>query len=536
MGQVYLARSPGGGMVAPKVIREEITGHREAPARFRREVATVRAVRSSPHTAQLVDASLREPPYWPATEYVPGPTLRQAVSQEGAFTPTACRGLFEAFAVALADVHAYGVTHRDLKPQNVILAAEGTRLIDFGIARGLDDTALTRTGAAPGTPGFTAPEVLPRNETSAAADVFAPDATMAYVTTGRPPFGDGPAEAVSYRAVYEDIDLAGAADSDPGPLALIRDCVAKDPADRPAVSEVVARCAAPADPPLPPTRADPRRPGRHRRPGPKPAPGAGAPPTRRMGRGGPGPGAGGRGGCGGHRRLAGMEGGRRERRHPQGCQRRADAVGHTRTGRSLPVPRAHRGRRSRPTGGVRRRGPLGPLEGPEAGAVGRPGVRPARRGRPVRRFHLDLGPVPLRRLLGRGGLALHERGDPSHGDRREAARRNGIRPHHAPAAGRPGREDPGVSPGLPRNSARDVEVGRLDGGRLPYRDRRPDHVETLRLYGLPRGPLRRLTPSVTHPVSWCRRTTSRATCHRSCRLRRGVPGHAGGLRRFGPGR
>ncbi|KAA6215598.1 serine/threonine-protein kinase [Streptomyces filamentosus] len=256
MGQVYLARSPGGGTVALKVIREEITGQREVLARFRREVATVRAVRS-PHTAQLVGASLDEPPYWLATEYVPGPTLRQAVAAEGAFVPEACRRLFEELAVALADVHAYGVTHRDLKPQNVILAAEGPRLIDFGIARGLDDTALTRTGAAPGTPGFTAPEVLLRNETSAAADVFALGATMAYVATGRPPFGDGPAEAVSYRAVHEDIDLAGVGDRDPELLALILDCVAKDPADRPALAEVIARCSAPAVPVLPPTLVAP---------------------------------------------------------------------------------------------------------------------------------------------------------------------------------------------------------------------------------------------------------------------------------------
>ncbi|MFJ4217686.1 protein kinase, partial [Streptomyces hydrogenans] len=262
MGQVYLARTPDGGTVALKVIREEITEHPEVLARFRREVATVRTVRG-PHTARLVDASLDEAPYWLATEYVPGPTLRQAIAAQGPLGAEAGRTLFAQLARALESVHAYGVTHRDLKPQNVILAAEGPRLIDFGIARGPDDTALTRTGAVPGTPGFTAPEVLLRNETSPAADVFALGATMAYATTGRPPFGDGPAEAVSYRAVHEDIDLPDGTDGTDGPYdlrALIRACVAKDPGERPGTAEVIARCAAPADEALPPTRLDPAPP------------------------------------------------------------------------------------------------------------------------------------------------------------------------------------------------------------------------------------------------------------------------------------
>ncbi|MFJ5934101.1 hypothetical protein [Streptomyces sp. NPDC093071] len=72
MGQVYLARSARGELVAVKVIREEIVGHPEALPRFRREVATVRTIRDA-RTARLVDASLDEPPYWLATEYVPGP-------------------------------------------------------------------------------------------------------------------------------------------------------------------------------------------------------------------------------------------------------------------------------------------------------------------------------------------------------------------------------------------------------------------------------------------------------------------------------
>ncbi|MGW2821597.1 protein kinase domain-containing protein [Streptomyces sp. NPDC001443] len=238
MGQVYLGRSPGGRLVAIKVIRDEITDHPEALARFRREVETARAVRSA-YTANLIDASLDSAPYWLATEYVEGPTLSKAVVEQGPLPVETCRGLFAALAEGLAAVHAHGVTHRDLKPLNVILGAQGPQLIDFGIARGVGQTALTDAGFASGTPGFTAPEVLMRNEVGPAADVFALGATIAYAATGRAPFGVGDSAAVSYRAVHESIDLAG---TDPELAALVEECAAKDPEKRPGLDEVIARC------------------------------------------------------------------------------------------------------------------------------------------------------------------------------------------------------------------------------------------------------------------------------------------------------
>ncbi|MEU5416533.1 serine/threonine-protein kinase [Streptomyces clavifer] len=239
MGQVYLGRSPGGRLVAVKVIRDEISDHPEALTRFRREAATVETVRSA-YTAQLIEASLDASPYWLATEYVEGPTLRGAVEAGGPFPPDSALRLFAALAEGLAAVHVHGVTHRDLKPQNVILSPQGPQLIDFGIARGLDQTFITRDGMATGTPGFAAPEVIRRNAAGPAADVFALGATLAYTVTGRAPFGSGDPSVVSYRAVYEDIDLAGVR---PALAALIRDCVAKDPADRPDPATVIARCA-----------------------------------------------------------------------------------------------------------------------------------------------------------------------------------------------------------------------------------------------------------------------------------------------------
>ncbi|MFH7593639.1 serine/threonine-protein kinase [Streptomyces racemochromogenes] len=239
MGQVYLGRSPGGRLVAIKVIKEEITGHPEALARFRREAETVRAVRSA-YTANLIDASLAAPPYWLATEYVAGPTLSHAVRAFGALPAASCRRLFAALAEGLASVHAYGVTHRDLKPQNVILGAQGPQLIDFGIAKGVSETALTQTGTAPGTPGYTAPEVLLRGEAAAAADVFALGATIAYAATGRAPYGTGDPTAVNFRAVHGEIDVAGV---EPELAALIRSCVVAEPGTRPAPAEIIRRCA-----------------------------------------------------------------------------------------------------------------------------------------------------------------------------------------------------------------------------------------------------------------------------------------------------
>ncbi|WP_329120480.1 serine/threonine-protein kinase [Streptomyces sp. NBC_01465] len=238
MGQVYLGRSPGGRLVAVKVIRDEITDHPETLARFRREVKTVRAVRS-PYTAGLVDASLDEAPYWLATEYVEGPTLRDAVRERGAFPAVTCRGVFAALAEGLASVHAYGVTHRDLKPGNVMLGAQGPQLIDFGIARGVSDDVLTMAGQSLGTPGYAAPEVILRNEVGPAADVFALGATMAYVATGRAPFGVGEAAGIGYRVVHEEIGLDGV-EEELG--ALIKACVAKEPGERPGLDEVIARC------------------------------------------------------------------------------------------------------------------------------------------------------------------------------------------------------------------------------------------------------------------------------------------------------
>ncbi|WP_199487345.1 serine/threonine-protein kinase [Actinomadura spongiicola] len=240
MGQVYLGLTGGGRHVALKVIREDFEGP-QALARFRREVATVERVRGR-FTAAMVGAGLDAPPYWLATEYVPGPTLRQAVAEHGPLPPDTCRRLLAALAQGLLEIHRHGVQHRDLKPGNVILAPDGPRLIDFGIARGEGQTQITQTGAWNGTPGYVAPEVVREQEPEPASDVFSLAGTIAYAATGRPPFGGGRIEAIIHRTLGGDIDLDGA---DPDLAALVRRCAEKDPGSRISLERLL-EMAAPA--------------------------------------------------------------------------------------------------------------------------------------------------------------------------------------------------------------------------------------------------------------------------------------------------
>ncbi|MGV9273916.1 serine/threonine-protein kinase [Streptomyces griseosporeus] len=235
MGQVYLGRSPGGRAVAVKVVRPELAGDPDFRKRFAREVAAARRV-NGVFTAGVVDADAEGTPAWLATGFVPGMSLGEAVSRHGRWPAEAVLALGAALAEALEAIHAAGVIHRDLKPSNVLLAADGPRVIDFGISVVGGASALTGTGMVVGTPGFMAPEQVVGGPVGPACDVFALGAVLAYTATGVPAFGTGPAHAVNFRAVYEEPDLAAVP---PALRELIGPCLAKEPADRPALPELL---------------------------------------------------------------------------------------------------------------------------------------------------------------------------------------------------------------------------------------------------------------------------------------------------------
>ena len=208
MGRVYLGLSPAGRAVAIKVVHPDLASDTEFLRRFQQEVAAARAV-SGIYTAPVVASGLNERPPWLATAFVPGPSLDQVVTEHGPLPEPALWPLLAGLVEALQAIHACRVVHRDLKPANVLLATDGPRVIDFGISRAADGTALTAAGVVFGTPGYMSPEQAEGKAAGPGSDVFALGCVIGYAATGAGPFGSGTAAAVLYRVVHGEPALDG---------------------------------------------------------------------------------------------------------------------------------------------------------------------------------------------------------------------------------------------------------------------------------------------------------------------------------------
>ncbi|WP_017588161.1 serine/threonine-protein kinase [Nocardiopsis ganjiahuensis] len=236
MGAVYAARDRSGDLVAIKLVHGDLAADPDFRARFHREADLVRRV-SSPCVPRFLASDTDTGRPWLATEYVAGPTLRQHVREHGPLTGTGLRAFAVGAAEALRAIHAAGIVHRDLKPGNVVLAADGPKVLDFGIARALAETAITRTGGLFGTPGWVAPELLRGGPPGPEADLFAWGALVAFAATGRSPFGTGSAETVAVRVLDGRPDLDGVPED---LMPLVAAATGGDPARRPTVEQVLS--------------------------------------------------------------------------------------------------------------------------------------------------------------------------------------------------------------------------------------------------------------------------------------------------------
>ena len=242
MGRVFLGRSAQGRVVAVKLIHPQYAAEPEFRRRFEREVAAARRV-GGQWTAPVLDADTTGELPWVATGYVAGPPLQRVVDElYGPLPEPTLWRLTGGLAGALTAIHEAGLIHRDLKPSNVLVTVDGPKVIDFGIARAVDASVVTRTGAVIGSPGFMSPEQVRGERLDAASDVFCLGALLAYAASAAGPFDteNGAPHALMYRVVAEEPDLGRLE----GPLReLVARCLAKDPAERPGPAEI-ARAAA----------------------------------------------------------------------------------------------------------------------------------------------------------------------------------------------------------------------------------------------------------------------------------------------------
>jgi WD40 repeat protein len=241
MGRVYLGESPGGRLVAIKVMRPEHAIDPEFLMRFKREVAAARLV-GGYHTAQVIDADPEAEAPWMVTAYISGPALHSRVDQDGPLSPEELRRLAAGLAEGLTAIHAAGLVHRDLKPGNVLMADDGPRIIDFGLSRptGADAISVTMTGKLLGTLAFMSPEQVNGDVAGPASDVFSLGGVLLYAASGHTPFGSASLGATSFAILHDEPDLGPVSE----PLRdIVRSCLAKDPQARPAPAALLAALA-----------------------------------------------------------------------------------------------------------------------------------------------------------------------------------------------------------------------------------------------------------------------------------------------------
>lgn len=252
MALVYLARDREHDRpVAVKVLADNLAVDPELRRRFTREAELAERLSHS-NVVQVLDSGEADGRAYIVLEYVDGPNLAEELRRLGRFEPTRAAELGAQAAAALAHAHEQGLVHRDVKPQNLLLARDGTlKVSDFGIARLIDGTQLTQIGTVLGTAAYLAPEQAAGEQTTGAADVYALGAVLYELLTGEPPYGADTVTELLVRRSEQDPPPPGAlAPGIPAELdSLVLACLREDPEARPSAREVELMLRGELEPP-----------------------------------------------------------------------------------------------------------------------------------------------------------------------------------------------------------------------------------------------------------------------------------------------
>jgi serine/threonine-protein kinase len=220
--------------VAVKVMRREVTSDPQLLERFRRE-ARAAAKLSHAHIVTVVDAGEENGRPYIVFEYVPGETLKQRIKRLSNLPVTESVAYAIEIGAALVAAHGAGLVHRDVKPQNVLLDSDGhAKVADFGIARQVENTGLTKTGRVLGTTDYVSPEQAMGEEVNGQSDVYSLGIVLFEMLTGDPPFKGENHVAVAMKHVKEALpDVQRLRPEVSSALAAVIDrMTAKEPVDR----------------------------------------------------------------------------------------------------------------------------------------------------------------------------------------------------------------------------------------------------------------------------------------------------------------
>jgi serine/threonine protein kinase len=265
MGVVYLAEQLGLGRdVALKIMEG---GAEQAPVRFAREAKTLARLGHPGVVGVLDHGRTVDGKYFLAMEHLEGPTLAELLSDHGRLAAGHAVRIASELCDALSYCHGQGVLHRDLKPQNIMLVKDGrgTRvvLIDFGLARTLEDVSITAANACMGSPSYVAPERLsvPAAWDDARSDLYSLGIVLYEMLTGTRPFGDGSALEIAVRQLSVEAPVIEREDVPLALAALVDRLLAKRPEDRYAdAASVKSALSRAVTPPVPVAEKAPRAP------------------------------------------------------------------------------------------------------------------------------------------------------------------------------------------------------------------------------------------------------------------------------------